>query len=168
MSVNIYSTAHLVAKQAVDEVDLISRLAWFGGDPEIKVANSCIQLLFKCQILGKRHYTLQVETFKICPKYVIFFNVSCILPGSPSGWVCTWHWSELSTWVMDHFTMTFLAKTLNMVARYFTYAFWSGPTGACTSTQKVKESWDPRREKIGDDGASGKRHGAKQVKMQQE
>lgn len=35
----------------MDEVDLISRLAWFGGDPEIKVADSCIQLLFKCQIL---------------------------------------------------------------------------------------------------------------------
>lgn len=52
MSVNIHPTAHLVAKQTMDEVDLISRLAWFGGDPEIKVANSCIQLLFKCQILG--------------------------------------------------------------------------------------------------------------------
>lgn len=53
MYVNIYSTGpNLVAKQAVDEVDLISRLAWFGGDPEVKVANSCIQLLFKCQILG--------------------------------------------------------------------------------------------------------------------
>ncbi len=52
MSVNIYSTAHLVAKQAMDEVDLISRLARFGGDPEIKVTNSCIQLLFECQILG--------------------------------------------------------------------------------------------------------------------
>lgn len=52
MSVHIYSTAHLVAKQAVDEVDLIPCLARFGGDPEIKVANSCIQLLFKCQILG--------------------------------------------------------------------------------------------------------------------
>ena len=49
---NVYSTAHLVTKQAMDEVDLISSLAWFGRDPEIKVANSCIQLLFKCQILG--------------------------------------------------------------------------------------------------------------------
>lgn len=39
--------SHLVAKQAVDEVDLISRLTWFGGDPEIEVADSCIQLLFK-------------------------------------------------------------------------------------------------------------------------
>lgn len=43
--------AHLVAKQAVDEVDLMSRLSWFGGDPEIIVANSCLQLLFKCQVL---------------------------------------------------------------------------------------------------------------------
>lgn len=51
MSVN-YTTAHLVAKQAMDKVDLISRLPWFGGDPEIKVADSCIQLLSKCQILG--------------------------------------------------------------------------------------------------------------------
>lgn len=58
------------------------------------------------------------------------------------------HGTDLnSTWVMDHFTMTFLAKTLNIVARYFTYGFWSGPTGASTSTQKVKESWDPRRKK---------------------
>lgn len=47
----VYFTAHLVAKQAMDEVDLISRVAWFGGNPEIKVADSCIQLLFKCQIL---------------------------------------------------------------------------------------------------------------------
>lgn len=35
----------------MDEIDLISRLAWFGGYPEIKVADSCIQLLSKCQIL---------------------------------------------------------------------------------------------------------------------
>lgn len=27
---------------------------------------------------------------------------------------------EITTWVMDHFTITFLATTLNMVARYFT------------------------------------------------
>lgn len=40
-----------MAKQAVDEVDLCSRLPWFGGYPEIKVADSCIQLLFKRQIL---------------------------------------------------------------------------------------------------------------------
>lgn len=53
-----------MAEQAVDEVDLISSLAWFGGDPEIKVADSCIQLLFKCQILGTHtlciiHHTWQ-------------------------------------------------------------------------------------------------------------
>lgn len=89
MSRNIYSTAHLVPKQAMDEVDLIPGLAWFGGDPEIKVANSCIQLLFKCQILGiQTHYILDYrlhkywlgyktthllhckheQTFKMCPK----------------------------------------------------------------------------------------------------
>lgn len=39
--------SHLVAKQAVDEVDLVSRLTWFGGDSEVEVADSCIQLLFK-------------------------------------------------------------------------------------------------------------------------
>lgn len=47
----VYFSAHLVAKQAMDEVDLISRLTWFGGHPEIKVADSCIQLLFERQIL---------------------------------------------------------------------------------------------------------------------
>lgn len=30
---------------------------------------------------------------------------------------------KISTWVMDHFTITFLARTLNIVARYFTYGF---------------------------------------------
>lgn len=44
-------SAHLMAKQAMDEVNFISRLTWLGGYPEIKVADSCIQLLFKCQIL---------------------------------------------------------------------------------------------------------------------
>lgn len=29
-------------------------------------------------------------------------------------------WCKITTWVMDHFTITFLATTLNMVARYFT------------------------------------------------
>lgn len=47
----VYFSTHLMAKQAMDKVDLISRLAWFGGYPEIKVADSCIQLLFKRQIL---------------------------------------------------------------------------------------------------------------------
>lgn len=45
------STTHHVSKQSVDEVDLIPWLAWFGGDPEIKVANSRIQLLLKSQVL---------------------------------------------------------------------------------------------------------------------
>lgn len=35
----------------MDKVDLISRFAWFRGYPEIKIADSCIQLLFKSQIL---------------------------------------------------------------------------------------------------------------------
>lgn len=52
MSVNVYSSPHLVSKEAMDEIELISRLIWFGGDPEIKVANSCIQLLLKSQVLG--------------------------------------------------------------------------------------------------------------------
>ena len=54
MIVNVFSYAHLVSKETVDEVDLIPRLAWFGGDPEIKVANSCIQLLLKRQVLTTR------------------------------------------------------------------------------------------------------------------
>ena len=47
LTVHVFSYTDLVSKKAVDEVDLISKLAWFGGDPEIKVANSCIQLLLK-------------------------------------------------------------------------------------------------------------------------
>lgn len=47
----VYFSAHLMAKQTMDKVDLISRLAWFGGYPEVKVTDSCIQLLFKRQIL---------------------------------------------------------------------------------------------------------------------
>lgn len=39
---------------------------------------------------------------------------------SPPRWLNV---TSVSTWVMDHFTMTFLAKTLNMVARYFTKTF---------------------------------------------
>lgn len=31
----------------MDEVDLASRLPGFGGDPEVKVADSCIELLFE-------------------------------------------------------------------------------------------------------------------------
>lgn len=46
-----FCSAHLMAKQAMDEVDLCSWLTGFGGYPEIKVADSCIQLLFKRQIL---------------------------------------------------------------------------------------------------------------------
>lgn len=52
MSLNAYSSAHLVSKEAMDEVELISGLVWFRGDPEIEVANSCIQLLLKSQVLG--------------------------------------------------------------------------------------------------------------------
>lgn len=52
MSLSVYSPAHLVSKEAMDEIELISRLVWFGGDPKIKVANSCIQLLLKGQVLG--------------------------------------------------------------------------------------------------------------------
>lgn len=42
----------------MDEVDLISRLTWFGGYPEVKVADSCIQLLFKRQILRAKTYCI--------------------------------------------------------------------------------------------------------------
>lgn len=71
MSENIYTTAHLVAKQAVDEVDLISSLAWFGGDPEIKVADSCIQLLFKCQILGTHTLYIRHHNWQHNPTHLL-------------------------------------------------------------------------------------------------
>lgn len=151
MSVNVYSTAHLVAKQAMDEVDLISRLAWFWGDPEIKVADSCIQLLFKCQILWIKTLCIKLYLATDYKAWCIYNALKWTEQSMSFGWACTCRSSELVTWVMDHFTMTFLAKTLNMVARYFTYGFWSGPTGACTSTQKVKESWDPEREMMMDE-----------------
>lgn len=54
----MHFSPHLVAKQAMDKVDLISRLTWFGGYPEVKVADSCIQLLFKRQILWAKTYCI--------------------------------------------------------------------------------------------------------------
>lgn len=117
-SVKCVSSAHLVSKEAVDEVNLVPWLAWFGGDPEIEVANSCIQLLLKSQVLGKQMAScvslqLSAKTQHVCltVKHADFQNMpkSCC-------WFCACHY----TCVMDHFTMTFLAKTLNMVARYLT------------------------------------------------
>lgn len=93
MSVAVYFTAHLVAKQAMDEVDLIPRFAWFGRDPEIKVANPCIQLLFKCQILGVHTSNITAGTgaahlvcFKNHANSAEICHVVCHLNSLPGSW----------------------------------------------------------------------------------
>lgn len=109
----VHFSAHLMAKQAMDEVDLISRLTWFGGYPEIKVADPCIQLLFKRQILG------------IITKHIVLYRPDENKEEKIKAFYIAWTWNkfQINTCVMDHFTMTFLAKTLNIVARYFTNSF---------------------------------------------
>lgn len=59
----------------MDEVDLISRLAWFGGDPEIKVANPCIQLLFKCQILGIQTLYIRLSIITGYKTHLLCYNM---------------------------------------------------------------------------------------------
>lgn len=50
-STDVRFSIHLVSKEAVDKVDLVAQFSRFRGNSEIKVTDSCIELLPECQIL---------------------------------------------------------------------------------------------------------------------
>lgn len=85
----------------MDKIDLISSFAWFGRYPEVKITNSCIQLLSKRQVLKMQN----ILCYSRLLNHLTAKSARCKLQ---------------DTCVIDHLTMTFLARTLNKVARYLT------------------------------------------------